>query len=212
MKTTIAVAFPFCLCTSLYGADIVNISVNTNSLSGTTAYIDFQFNPAPTGSQAATVQIQNFTGATYLAGTQSDLGSVSGGPVPSTITITDSSAGVGINDDFEGITLGNSLRLQLTFTGPAVAMPDGMSSPSEFFLSMFSDPNGLDPILTSSPNGILGTISINPDTDLTVVRAVSSDLSFVPQPGSLALLGSCLLGLCAWGLCRRLRFSSNSAC
>jgi PEP-CTERM motif len=190
------------------GAEFVTVTVDTHTLNATTGSIDFQFNPSPSGSQAATVQIGNFSGATYLNGTQFDQGAVTGGPLPSSISITNSSTGVGINEDFEDIKFGNSLKFLLSFSGPAVTSPNGSSFASEFFLSMFSDAAGTIPVLTTNPNGILATVSINPDTGLLSTNAVSSAVSFAPEPGSLTLLGGGLLAVAAWARRRHRPFNS----
>jgi hypothetical protein len=78
MKTQFLLPLTLCAASLVYGAQL-NLTVNTSSINGTTGSIDFQFNPGPSTTQAATVQISNFTGATFLSGTQIDVGNVTGG-------------------------------------------------------------------------------------------------------------------------------------
>ena len=42
------------------------VTVNTSSVSGTTGFINFQFNPGNSGSQAATANIAEFTGGSFI--------------------------------------------------------------------------------------------------------------------------------------------------
>jgi hypothetical protein len=182
-----------------YADRILQVTVDTHTAAGTTGYVDFQFNLGPLVTQSATVQIENFTGATYVTGTQQLTGGASGGPLPSTITIMNSSS---FDDAFEGVTLGSSLHFLLDFGGPAVNSPNGTAtSTSEFLFSMYSDANGTVPLLTSDPNGVLGTATVNLDGTLRT-QSVSSDLTFVPEPAAFWLLGG---GLSLLGALRRYR-------
>jgi hypothetical protein len=181
---------------------IVEVTVDTHTAApGTAGYLDFQFNLGPLVTQSATVQIVNFTGATYLTGTQQLTGGASGGPLPSTITLVNSSS---FDDAFEGVSLGNSLSFLLDFGGPAVNSPNGTAtSTSQFLFSIFSDVNGTVPLLTSDPNGVLGTVTVNLDGTLTT-DAVSSNFAAVPEPAVFWLLGG---GLGFLGALRRFRRS-----
>lgn len=182
-----------------YADKIVEVLVDTHTVTGTTGYVDFQFNLGPLVTQGATVQIQGFNGATYIGGTQQLTPGASGGPLPSTITLVNSSS---FDDAFEGVTLGNSLSFLLDFGGPAVNSPNGTAtSTSEFLFSMFSDVNGTVPLLTSDPNGVLGSVTVNLDGTLKA-QSVSPNLGFVPEPGAFWLLGG---GLSVLGALRRFR-------
>jgi len=182
-----------------YADKIVEISVDTHTVTGTTGYLDFQFNLGPLVTQPATVQILNFQGATYIGGTQQLTGGASGGPLPSTITLVNSSS---FDDAFEGVSLGNSLSFLLDFGGTAVNSPNGTAtSTSEFLFSMFSDVDGTVPLLTSDPNGLLGSVTVNLDGTLKT-QSASSNLGFVPEPAAFWLLGG---GLSVLGALRRFR-------
>lgn len=192
----------FLFAAALFGAaltvradDILSVAINTSSLSGTAGYIDFEFNPSPAGSQAATIRISNFAGATYIANSQIRDGAASGGPLTNSTAIVSipNSAAFVSNDDEEGFTLGKTITFTLDFSGPAVSMPNGSSSPSTFTLFMTSDAAGLDPILTKDPNGVLASINISPNTGLAITSTTTPNLQFVPEPGSLALLGGGLV-------------------
>ncbi len=183
-----------------YADKIVEVSVDTHSVaSGTTGYLDFQFNLGPLVTQSATLEILDFQGATYINGTQQLTGGAAGGPLPSTITLVNSSS---FDDAFEGVSLGNSLSFLVDFGGPAVNSPNGTAtSTSEFLFSMFSDVNGTVPLLTSDPNGLLGSVTVNLDGTLKT-QAASPNLGFVPEPAAFWLLGG---GLSVLGALRRFR-------
>jgi len=196
MKKQYLLSLLLCAAGAAHGAELIDLVVNTSAINGTTGSIDFQFNPGAFMTQAATVQILDFTGATYIAGTQSDIGGVTGGPLPSPITIANSGAD---NEDFEDIKFGNSLFLTLSFDGPAVNSPNGSLSGSTFALSLFSDAGGTTPVLTTDPNGIVATVQLNRDTGALIDQAVSPNARFspIPEPGSVLLLGGGLMALTA---------------
>jgi hypothetical protein len=115
--------------------------MNTSSIFGTLGSLDFQFKPGPLITQAATVQITNFSGGTSVGAPQT-IGDVTGGPLPAAFTINNTNV---VNDYFQSFTYGNSLSFDLTFSGPAVTSPNGQStSTSEFTFSTFSDQAGVN--------------------------------------------------------------------
>jgi hypothetical protein len=61
------------------------VTVNTSSISGTAGSLDFQFNPGPLVTQAASLQILSFASNGSLAGSPSLTGDVTGGPMPATL-------------------------------------------------------------------------------------------------------------------------------
>ena len=170
---------------------IYQVAVNTSSIAGTAGSLDFQFSAGSGETQAASARILNFAGGTL--GSASRVGEVTGGPLPSAVTIGNGvQSNSGLNDFFETFTYGSSLTFTLNLSGPAVTAPNGMSTGgSEFFFLMFSDANGVNPVLTTDPNGVAATVTVNPNGS-TSTAAVSRAVSFVPEPGSVALVGSAL--------------------
>jgi hypothetical protein len=194
MKTQFLLSLLLCAASAANGAQLINLTVDTSTINGTTGSIDFQFNPGPFTTQAATAQILNFTGATYVNGTRADFGGATGGPLPAIVTIANSGAD---NEDFEGIKFGASLAFTLSFDGPAITSPNGSLSSSAFALALFSDASGTIPVLTSDPNGVLATVQLDRNTGALIPQIVSSKAQFspVPEPGSLLLVGGALLAL-----------------
>jgi len=175
------------------------VSVNTNSILGTAGSLDFQFNPGPLVSQAASVQIQGFTTDGTL-GAPAPTGDVSG-TLPGTLSFDN---GGGFNDYFTGFTYGDTISFLVNLFGPAVTSPDGVStSGSTFAFSMFSDSAGTAPVLTSDlVDGFALTTNINLDGTTTLTNSSSSLLNATPviatpEPGVLPQL---FLGLCALAL------------
>jgi hypothetical protein len=163
---------------SAFADVVVQVDANTSSISGTFGSVDFQFNGGPLSYQSATVLISNFTTDGSFGGTQQDTGDVTGGPIPNPITISNTDVD---NEDFETFLFGNSLKFDLTFSGPAVTAPDGTSlSTSVFTFSMFSDPAGTIPVLTPNPNGAAATVTVNLNGTLTAL-AISPNVA-VPEP------------------------------
>ena len=124
-----------------------DVTVDTSSISGTAGSLDFQFNPGPLVTQAASLQILNFTSNGSLAGSPVLTGDVVGA-LPATVTFDN---GPAFNDYFEGFTYGSTLSFQVSLFGPALSSPDGTStSGSTFAFSMFSDAAGTTPSVTVS--------------------------------------------------------------
>ncbi|MBV9611435.1 MAG: NF038129 family PEP-CTERM protein [Acidobacteriaceae bacterium] len=169
---------------------LFQVVVNTSSISGTNGSLDFQFNYGVGETQAASVQILNFTGGSFT-GSPAKFGEVTGGNLPASTTIGNGfTSKSGLDDYFQAFTFGSSLKFTLDFSGPAVTAPNGSSTGNSVFsFSMFSDPNGVTPVLTKNPNGYAALITVNPNGSFTS-SAVSPNVNFVPEPSSWLLLSS----------------------
>jgi hypothetical protein len=199
-----ALALCFAACASA-GQIVYSATVNTSSIAGTAGSLDFNFNPGPLVTQAASLQILGFSSDGTLAGSPALTGDVSGA-LPGTLTFDN---GTAFNDYFEGFTFGSTLSFQVKLYGPALIAPDGVStSGSAFAFSMFSDPAGTMPVLTSdTTDGFAFTVDVNLDGS-TTVNNFSAQTSFpptsTPEPGSLALVGIAMLA--AFGSSRLRRY------
>ena len=169
------------------------ITVNTASIAGTNGSLDFNFNPGPLLSQSASLKILNFTSNGGLAGTPTETGDAAGN-LPGTLTFDN---GTGFNDYFEGFKYGTSLSFEASLYGPALSSPDGVStSGSTFAFTMFADPTGATPILTTDKiNGYAVTIGVNLDGSTTLTSYIPTS---VPEPADWLLLPGGL-GLVAFG-------------
>lgn len=182
-------------------ADIVfDWSVDTSSISGTAGSLDFQFNPGPLVTQAASLQVLNFSSDGALAGSPALTGDVSGGPLPATLTFDN---GTAFNDYFEDFTFGSTLSFAVDFFGPAVDSPDGIStSGSAFAFSMFSDSQGTVPVLTSdTTDGFAAVINLNldgtgtPTSFSTQTTITPESIGLVPEPADAEMLAAVFPGL-----------------
>jgi hypothetical protein len=182
----------------LSAADVVYaVAVDTHTISGTAGSIDFNLNPGPLVTQAASLDILTFGGnGTLVTGSCASggpclTGDVSG-TLPSTVTFDN---GTGFNDYFQGFTFGSSLVFDLRLYGPAVNAPDGTpTSGSTFAFSLFSDSAGTIPTLTTDLiNGFAATIDLNLDGSTTVndlsAQTSINQVSAVPEPSDLLPLG-----------------------
>ncbi len=180
------------------------VTVDTSSIAGTSGSLDFQFNPGSLTSQAANLEILDFTSDGTLAGSPSLTGDVSG-TLPGSVMFDN---GTVYNDYFEGFTFGGTLSFEVSLFGPALTAPDGVStSGSAFAFSMFSDSGGTIPALTTDGiNGFAYTIDVNLD-GTTSPTILSSELtaSATPEPSSMLLFGSGLTAMLGLGANRGLR-------
>jgi len=172
-----------------------DVTVNTSSISGTAGSLDFNFNPGPLVTQAASLQILSFSGDGTLAGSPTLTGGVAGA-LPATLTFDN---GSGFNDYFEGFTFGSTLSFDVSLYGPALSSPDGVStSGSTFAFSMFSDSAGTISVLTSDTiDGFAFTVDVNLDGTTTVSDFSSQTVvepagSSVPEPSTFVLMGTAM--------------------
>jgi hypothetical protein len=199
-KTLLPLALTLALSAlSAHADEIFTVTVNTQSLAGTTGYVDFQFNPGELATQSATVDIKNFAGATYLASSQTDVGGASGGPLPATVVLTNSTV---YNDDNEGVRFGNTMTFTLDFTGGAVNAPNNSPSGSSFAFSLF-DSTDTNPLLTNDPNGFAAVVNIS-GSGIVTTSTPSSAVIVSPEPASWLTMCSSL-GLFIGAYLRRRR-------
>lgn len=197
----IAIAFLWrCLGSSALATPITyDVTVNTASISGTAGSLDFNFNPGPLVTQAASLQILNFASNGTLAGSPTLTGDVTG-LLPGTLMFDNST---GFNDYFDGFTYGSTPTFNVRLYGPALSAPNGTAtSGSTFAFSMFSNPAGTTPALTTDLiNGFAATIDVNLKgttmvTNYSGQTKVTPLTTPVPEPSSLTLLGTATLFVC----------------
>lgn len=201
-RTALVVAFMFCLAAFGKADTTYRIAVNTSSIAGTAGSLDFNLNPGPLGSPLVSVDLMNFnSNGSFGTAAPSLIGDVSGGPLPTTITFDN---GASLNDYFTGFTYGSTLDFEVKFFGSGIATPGGTSlSGSTFSFSMFSDPWGSQPVLTTDTiNGFATTINVNLDGSTSSTTSSSettmSPVPEYPRPFYGVLSGMVVLGVLYW--------------
>lgn len=191
-------------------ADVIyNVQVQTGPLSGTTGWLDFQFNPGAISWQPASARISGFSSDGTLLFSSSPMspdvvGGVSGGPLPTSFVLSNSSA---FNDYFQRITLGSLINFTLTLSGPAIDAPDpSVFSGSSFSFGMYADDQAtalvaLPPLfqLDIEPGAAGVNVANNAPNFVSIQPAA---LASVPEP---ALLWPCAAVLAGLGLQARRR-------
>ena len=198
MRTLLLLTLLFSFVSVASAGTIYQVTVDTTTISGTAGSLDFQFNPGPLVSQAASLYIFSFASngtlvaGACLAGGPCLTGNVTG-TLPGTVTFDN---GTGFNDYFQGFTFASNLIFSVKLYGPAVDSPDGTStSGSTFAFSMFSDAAGTVPVLTSDlTNGFAATIEVNLD-GTTTVSNFSAQTNISAEPSSVVLIGTAALAL-----------------
>ena len=210
MRTLAFVLIVLFGCASVATADVIyQITVDTSSISGTAGSLDFNFDPGPLVTQAASLQILDFTSDGTLTACAANIqgfcptGDVTG-TLPGTVAFDN---GTAFNDYFDGFTFGSTLSFQLDLGGPAINNADGVStSGSTFAFSMFSDSAGTIPALTTdTTDGFSVTVDVNLDGSTTVNNfssqtMVSPVVASTPEVGGVVQLGTgvALMGVLAW--------------
>lgn len=164
--------------TSAFADYSYNFNVDTSSISGTSGFIELQFNPGSIIAPASAA-ITNFTTNAVLGAAQ--LSGAVTGALPSLVTINNTT---GFNDYFQQITFGNSVNFALNLSGAAG---------SSFGLSFWQDID--TPVLTTDPNGFATTIDVNPNGAVVTNNSGVVTANATPIPAAAWLLGSGLMGL-----------------
>ena len=203
-RTAVLIALPMfgLFGTAPASADMYQVTVNTSSLAGGSGNLDFQFNPGPGTTPAATALVSNFSSDGSLIPPAALTGDASGS-LPGTLTLDN---GTAFNDYFQPFTFGTTITFDVTLSG-GVDVSD--TTGSSFAFSLY-DAGGVTPLLTTDPSGSVLTVNLNTDGSTTLLRfpATPGELTTVgplqaavPEPSTLTLA---LLGL--GGACARQRF------
>ncbi len=203
MKTIAALSFLLLSGIASVKANVIlQVTFDTSSLAGVHGNLDFLFTPGSAGnSQSATA------GIVYTGGGLNGSAAISGDVTPPAFTDISTPFTLGnsqtFNDVFQPFIFGGVNSFLLTLGGPAINSPNGTSIFESVFAFSLYDDAGTTPLLTTDPNGTLGTVTINLDGSATVASFAnpSSALSItaVPEPGSLAFAAIGLaLALAFW--------------
>jgi hypothetical protein len=207
------VALFLCAASAFGDAVEYEVIVNTSSIAGTSGSLDFQFNPGPSTTQAASLQILDFASDGVLATLPSLTGDATGA-LPGDLTFMNDQF---YNDYFEGFTFGTTISFEVSLFGPALSEPDLTdSSGSSFGFSMFSDSAGTIPTLTSdTANGYAFTVAVNLDGSITASNfsaqtSLVQQVSPVPEPaGFVTSLLLIAIALISHACFERLRYASR---
>ncbi len=174
------------LSVGIASASTYTVDVNTSALNGTTGSLDFQFNPGVGAFQTAVVGISNVAGGSY-AGSQTVYGTgVTGGPIPSTIDITNVTGQD--NEVLDSYKFSNNLTFKLDFSGPAITSPNGSDTAgSTFAFSVYSDAAG------TIPANLSLAIDLGDQGTLTPTASAGVTATATPEPSTLLLMAAPLI-------------------
>ncbi|MCU1262485.1 MAG: hypothetical protein JWO80_5370 [Bryobacterales bacterium] len=165
------------------------ISVDTSSLSASSGYLDFQFNPSNTPFDPATVTLVNFLSDGTLTGALADIGDVNG-TLPGTVVIGNTA---GLNDHTEGFTFGSFFDIFVTLDTPSVS--GTAAGGSTFALGVLAS-DGITPALAGDP---LVQINLDATTGNPSITNNSPGgeavVTSTPEPGSPLLVATGLMAL-----------------
>lgn len=186
---------------------VYTVTANTSSISGQDGFLDLQFEPGPGATNLATATVSGFTTNGTLTGAGVLTGDVTG-QLPGALHFDNQTV---FNDSFQEMTFGTTETFTVTVDGPT---PLG-AGPSAFNIGFYAA-DGATPLLTSSPDGNAGQITLNGDGTTSVqtfpgvnggqpVLTITGAVSAVPEPASLGLIGLSLGFGCFWIRRRALR-------
>lgn len=174
-------------------ADAYTVTVSTGSISGTSGFLNLQFNPG-NNAPPATAVVTGFTSGGTLGGAAAT-GDVTGS-LPGGVTFGNSAQ---LNDLFQEFTFGSGFSFNVNLSLDGAGGPDSTG----FFLSLFD--RNQAPLLTTDPDGRLLAIQLNADGSTTVqtfgssrgIVTVTAAAAAVPEPATLLLLGTGMAGVAA---------------
>jgi hypothetical protein len=172
----------------LFAAPIfLSVSVFTGD-SGTSGYLDFQFNPGDSTAPAATATVISFAPAATL-NSPTSTGAVSG-DLTSSLAIDNSTS---YNDYFVGYTFPATITFLLELSGPAVDSPSGSGFGSTFYFSLYAaDQSTALQTTDADGSGSLFSVDLT-NAGSTQTNDYSADgasilVTQVPEPGALFLV------------------------
>ena len=184
------------------------VTVDTTSLSSTSGYIDFQFNPANSSSLAASALVSSFLTDGGVGGQAFQFGDATG-PLSGPLSTLSFDNGTPQNELTYYFSPGTSISFDVTVSGPALGGGAPAGATSSFLLTLFD--SGGNPYSTG-PGGAIATIVINEDGSTTGTGyppnfdrgpTATVVLQGVPEPSTL-LLGVIGFGaLFGWHQVRR---------
>lgn len=175
-----------------FAATSYAVNVDTGTLSGTSGYIDLQFNPGDLTAPTALADLANFNGSLTFNGSPTVDGDVTGA-WPGAVLFGNSAA---LNAALQPVTFGSGFNFDVTFSGDYETAFGG--SATRFSLGLLD--SNLDPLATIDPIGTILQFELTPggavtattfDADSNGTASVVT-LSAVPLPAALPLLASAL--------------------
>jgi hypothetical protein len=163
------------------------INVNTSGLSGTTGYLDFQFDPGTPPFDAGSATITGFTGNGTLGAALPDIGVVSG-TLPGTVVIDNTQAA---NEYTQAYTYESFFDVFVTLSIPSVS---GNAAGGNSFTLDVED-SGFNPLLSSSFPAVEIDLDATTGNPAVINNTSSSNpngyasVSATPEPATFALLG-----------------------
>ncbi len=202
------------------------VTVNTSSDVTGGGYIDFQFNPSTSPTQAATAEVTNFTSNGTLEPVDpycpspcygGTFGEVSG-TLPGTVTLINSET---TNEYTEAMVFGTTITFDLDVFGPAVGSTANGDGGGTFTLDFLDAVSG-DQLFTEDPLNDVQVFQVNINSNGSTSGATflstggaPSVVTFsgptqVPEPSAVLLLSGVLMAIGAFHRRRALKTGASS--
>jgi hypothetical protein len=177
------------------------VDVDTSDIKGKSGLLDFQFNPGPLGSQAATATVSMFESTGALLAPTSIAHGGGSGVLPGDLTLNNTVGGVPsqLNEVIQDVSYGTGFDFLVTLTGPAVDSPSGKGSGTTFAFGLYD--SNFVPLLTTDPSGAVFTIDLNPNGTAVFTNFPKDTnggapvATTCPEPSPVTLLTIGLFGL-----------------
>lgn len=182
-----------------------DVMLNTSALTGTSGFLDLQFNPGTIpGAPGAQATISHFGGDGILknTGPANGTGDVTGA-LPGDLVFHNTTQ---FNDFFQEVRFGSSTSFHVNFSGAFLTALSG--SHTAFSVSLY-DADGVTPLFTTDPSGALMILDLAPGGGVTpdIFNPSVVTVAAVPLPAA-AVLFPTGLSLLAFA-CRTFSGSGN---